>query len=441
MYKSNFKKVVVLGAAGKMGSGILFLTAMEITELKLMNPGLDAKLYAIDLSEDGLDGLLQYVEGQAVRAAEKKTVLLRKLYADRKDLIENGDVIQQYVKDVVASIRTSSHMSDAYGASIVFEAIKEDPKLKETIIRDIDANSKNKPWYFTNTSSIPIGELEVAAGVEGRLIGFHFYNPPAVQKLVELIATSASSTELVDFAKEYAKKLRKIIVPSNDFAGFIGNGHFMRDALYGIQEVERLSAEHGFTAALVTVNKLSQDFLLRPMGIFQLIDYVGVDVVSYIMGVMNPYLENEDLQSPLLDKLLTMGVKGGQFSDGSQKEGFFTYERGRPVSVFDPEKKEYVPIDTLMTKASEILGPLPVKYNWKQVNFNPKKAALLGEFFKELDKMSSLGAELAKAYGLRSKEIGELLVSSGVADDSNDLNKVLETGFYHAYGPINNYFN
>jgi len=441
MYKSYFKKVTVLGAAGKMGSGILFLTAMEITELKLMNPGLDATLYAIDLSADGLDGLLSYVEGQAVRAAEKKTVLLRKLYADRKDLIENGDVIQQYVKDVLASIRTSNHMSDAYGSSIVFEAIKEDPKLKEAILRDIDVHSKDKPWYFTNTSSIPIGELEIAAGIEGRLIGFHFYNPPAVQKLVELIPTSASSAELVDFAKEYAKKLRKIIVPSNDFAGFIGNGHFMRDALYGIQELERMSKEFGFTTALFTVNKLSQDFLLRPMGIFQLIDYVGIDVVSYIMGVMNPYLDNEDLQSQLLDNFLKMGVKGGQFSDGSQKEGFFTYERGRPVSVFDPEKKEYVPIDGLAAKAGEILGPLPMKYNWKQVNFNPKKADLLAEFFKGLAGMNSMGAKLAKAYGLRSKEIGELLVSSGVAADSKDLNKVLETGFYHAYGPVNDYFN
>ena len=194
MYKSNFTKVAVLGAAGKMGSGILFLTAMEITELKLMNPDLEAKLYAIDLSADGLDGLLKYVEGQTVRAAEKKTVLLRKLYADRKDLIENGDIIQQYVKDVLASIRTSNHMSDAYGSSIVFEAIKEDPKLKEKILRDIDANSESKPWFFTNTSSIPIGELEVAAGVEGRLIGFHFYNPPAVQKLVELIPPPSSQS-------------------------------------------------------------------------------------------------------------------------------------------------------------------------------------------------------------------------------------------------------
>ena len=88
-YTDKFRKVAVLGAAGKMGSGILFLTAMEMTELMLVNKDLKLVLYAIDLSADGLAGLQKYVQAQVVRAAEKKTVMLRKLYADRDDLIEN----------------------------------------------------------------------------------------------------------------------------------------------------------------------------------------------------------------------------------------------------------------------------------------------------------------------------------------------------------------
>ncbi len=424
-----------------MGSGILFLTAMEMTELKLANKHLKTSLYAIDLSPEGLDGLLSYVEGQAVRAAEKKTVMLRKLYADRSDLIENGDIIEQYVKDVIATIRTSTHLSDAYGSSIIFEAIKEDPGLKQKILSDIDQQSDSEPWYFTNTSSIPIGELEVSAQITSRLIGFHFYNPPAVQRLVELIPTAKTNPELVEFAHQYAKKLRKIIVPSNDFAGFIGNGHFMRDALYGIQEVERLTKELGFTGAVLTVNKLSQDFLLRPMGIFQLIDYVGIDVVSYIMGVMNPYLDNENLESKLLNQLISQGVLGGQFSDGSQKDGFFTYERGRIASVYDPELKKYVPYEKEAEAAEKYLGQLPESFNWKQVNFAQNKEELLRQFFEGLNNMDSTGSKMAKAYGQRSKEIGELLVSSGVAESPENVNMVLQTGFYHAYGPINNYFN
>lgn len=440
-YLEKFSKVVVLGAAGKMGSGILFLTAMEVAELKLKNKDLKASLYAIDMSADGLDGLLAYVEGQALRAAEKKTVMLRKLYADRDDLVENGEIIDQYVKDVVACIRTSTHISDAYGASLVFEAIKEDPKIKEAVLREIDQASDHLPWFFTNTSSIPIGELNQAANLGGRLIGFHFYNPPAVQKLVELIAPDGSNAALVEFAREYARKLRKTIVPSNDFAGFIGNGHFMRDALFGIQQAENLAGTLGLTQAIVTMNKVSQEFLLRPMGIFQLIDYVGIDVVSYIMGVMNPYLDAEDLHSQLLDDLLAAGVRGGQYSDGSQKDGFFKYERGRPVAAYDLNKNDYVPIDPLSQKAADYLGALPENFQWKMVNFSSDKGGMLSQFFSGLKQMDTLGARLAKAYGKNSLAIGRLLVTSGVAATDADVNQVLETGFYHAFGPINTYFN
>jgi len=440
-YIDKFRKVAVLGAAGKMGSGILLLTAMEMAELKLQNKDMKAVLYAIDVSADGLAGLLKYIESQVTRAAEKKTVLLRKLYDDREDLIENGDIISQYAKDVLAMVRTSSHLSDAYGSSLVFEAIKEDPALKASILNDIDLHSDENPWYFTNTSSIPIGELNQNAGLNGRVIGFHFYNPPAVQRLVELIPSDKTLPELTGFAKNYAKKLRKVLVPSNDFAGFIGNGHFMRDALYGIMEVEKLSDEMGFATAIWVINKLSQEFLIRPMGIFQLVDYVGIDVVSYIMGVMNPYLENEDLYSKLLEDLLAKDVRGGQFSNGSQKDGFFKYERGRPSAIFDITTGEYVSVDDADKYANEFLGSLPEPANWKQINFSPKKNELLENFFKKLSTMNTNGAMMAKAYGLNSKVIGELLVNSKVATSVEDVNRVLVTGFYHAYGPINNYFN
>ncbi len=76
------------------------------------------------------------------------------------------------------------------------------------------------------------------------------------------------------------------------------------------------------------------------MGIFQLIDYVGIDVVRFILAVMNPYNPSENLHSPLLDSLFDLNVKGGQNSDGSQKDGLLKYEKGKPVAVFDLQKKE-----------------------------------------------------------------------------------------------------
>ncbi|NOX48808.1 MAG: 3-hydroxyacyl-CoA dehydrogenase family protein [Chlorobi bacterium] len=442
-YDERLQNVSVLGAAGKMGSGILLLTAVEMADLSLKpeNKGKTFCLNAIDVSPQGLAGLMKYLKVQVQKIAEKKTVMLREIYADRADLIENECIINEYVFDVMNIVRPVTTIESAYDSNLIFEAIVENRDLKTRLFSQINENNKNKPYFFTNTSSVPIHTLDEGAKLDGRVLGFHFYNPPAVQKLVELISLENNSAEMTEFAKAFAKNLRKIIVPSNDKAGFIGNGHFMRDALHGIHEVERLSKEMPYAEALYIINKVSQDFLVRPMGIFQLIDYVGVDVVKFIMEVMNPYLPDEDLHSDLLDKLFEMGVKGGQNSNGSQKDGILKYERGNPVAVFDPETKAYVDISGFKEKCDEKLGPLPGSWKpWKAVNFSRgKKEEMLKTIFTETNKMETLGAELAKAYNAKSNEIGNYLVSSGVAHNVEDVNTVMMTGFFHAYGPVNKY--
>lgn len=442
-YAERLENVTVLGAAGKMGSGILLLTAIEMADLKLKPENKDRQfvLNAVDVSHEALGGVMQFLKAQAQRAAEKKTVLLRKMYADRADLIENKEIIDQYVFDVLSIVRPTTVLESAYDSSLIFEAIIENPELKVKLLSQINRNSRKQPWFFTNTSSIPIHQLNEEAGLDGRIIGFHFYNPPAVQKLVELIRADATREELVEFARQYAKNLRKTVVPSSDFAGFVGNGHFMRDALHGISEVEGLTKSMSFVEALYMINKVSQEFLIRPMGIFQLVDYVGLDVCQYIMSVMNPHLDDEDLHSDLLDRFIDMGVKGGQYADGSQKDGFLKYEKGRPVGIFDPDKKDYVPIADIQAACDERLGPLPQgAMPWKAVIGSPDKNDILAAFFKELHSMDTLGAELARRYGKRSLEIAQQLVEDNVAKSEEDVNTVLLTGFYHAYGPINEYF-
>jgi len=443
-YTERLSNVTVLGAAGKMGSGILLLTAQEMADLSLKpeNKGKTFVINAVDVSSEALVGLMKYIRAQAMKAAEKKTVQLRATYADRADLIENSDIIQQYVDDVMVVIRPTLHLEPAYHSTLIFEAIKEDPDLKVKLLSQIDQNNPNKPWYFTNTSSIPITSLDERASLGGRIVGFHFYNPPAVQKLVELIKSKHTLPEVVEFALEYAKHLRKKIVPSADFAGFVGNGHFMRDALHGIKEAETLAQEVSLPEAIYMVNKISQEYLVRPMGIFQLIDYVGVDVCQYIMSVMNPFLPNEDLHSNFLDRLIEQGILGGQYSDGSQKDGILKYEKGRPVGVYNTESKEYVMIDAFKDACDAKLGNMPASMMpWKSVAFSGKKEGQLKAIFDEIKAMDTLGAVLAKNYARRSKEIGLQLVADKVAYEEKDVNTVLLTGFFHAYGPINNYLD
>ena len=444
-YKGRLQNVTVLGAAGKMGSGILLLTAVEMADLSLLpkNKGKEFVLNAMDISNTALSGLMSYLRVQIRKVAEKKTVYLRELYKDRKDLIENGEIIDEYIFDVMNIVKPVTTLESAYASTLIFEAVSENADLKVKIFKQIDENNSLKPWFFTNTSSVPIKSLEEKANLKGRILGFHFYNPPAVQKLVELILTDNTTKEVEEFALLYAKKLKKKIVYSNDYAGFIGNGHFMRDALYGINEALRLTKDEGFSfaEAVYTIDKVSRDFLVRPMGIFQLVDYVGLDVCSFIMGVMNPHLADEDLHVPLLDTMNELNVKGGQFSSGAQKDGFLKYEKNMPAAAYDFEKKEYVAFDAaLVEKCDAKLGSLPSSYKpWKAVNFNKKKLDILATYFTELKPMDTFGANLAKAYLKNSKEIGMKLVNTNVAKEAADVNTVLLTGFYHSYGPINEY--
>jgi 3-hydroxyacyl-CoA dehydrogenase len=435
-YIERLQNVSVLGAAGKMGSGILLLAALEITNQSLQNPSKTFKLNAIDVSEEALQGLLKYVEKQARKKVEKKPALYQAFFPDRPE----EELPQLYVDALKSILFTSLDLSPAYESNLVFEAVIENQDLKKKLLGDIDKNNPNKPWFFTNTSSIPIKLLNDALQLNGRILGFHFYNPPAIQKLVELISNEQNSKEMIAFANEYAKNLRKIIVPSNDFAGFIGNGHFMRDALHGILTAQHLSDKMPLTEAIFAVNKVSQDFLIRPMGIFQLIDYVGVDVVKFIMAVMNPYLPDENLHSDLLDQMMEAGVKGGQNSDGSQKNGFLQYDKGRVTGVYDLAAAKYVAADEIKGKVADFLGSKPASWKpWKEVNFSGEKENLLNAYFAELKTMNNNGAIIAKEYIRKSCDIGELLVNTGVANSKEDVNTVMLTGFFHAYGPINEY--
>jgi len=189
------------------------------------------------------------------------------------------------------------------------------------------------------------------------------------------------------------------------------------------------------------VNKVSQDFLVRPMGIFQLIDYVGIDVVQFIMKVMNPFMQDENLHSSLLDQMMEMGVKGGQQSSGAQKDGFLKYEKGAPVAVFDSKTKTYISFSEFASSCDKVLGTLPASWlPWKSAVRIKGNDSHFKPYFEEMKKLENTGATLAIRYGKNSDRIGRKLVSDMVAVNEQDVNTVMLTGFFHAYGPVNKYF-
>ncbi|MEO0142058.1 MAG: 3-hydroxyacyl-CoA dehydrogenase family protein [candidate division WOR-3 bacterium] len=437
----RLRNVSVIGAAGKMGSGIAALIAQEMLRLKFENPDKIYRLNLIDVSEKGLDGLRDYLKSQFIRTAEKTIVSLRDKYKNRPDLVENAEIVDAYVNDGMKLLNFGTELTLAKNSHLIFEAIIEDEKIKIKTYKSLKKLVSKDTLFLTNTSSIPIGYLDEKSGLDGRLIGYHFYNPPVVQKLVEVISSKYTKNELKDIASELGKRLRKTLVPANDISGFIGNGHFMRDGLFALDEVLRLKGKYKLTGAIYIMNRVSQDFLLRPMGIFQLIDYVGIDVFQCILKVMRTHLGADELKHKLIDKMMKKGIKGGQYPDGSQKDGFLKYDKNRPVGIYDLKKGEYFVItDDWKKKVDKQLGPLPEGFApWKALLGDKNKEEKLKAHFSALKTMNTLGAELALSYLKRTKEIAENLVKQGVANSADDVNAVLTNGFYWLYGPINEY--
>lgn len=435
---TRLQHVAVVGAAGKMGSGISLLLALELAWRSLAQPGRTFLLNLIDVNDQALLGLLRYLRAQAVKEAEKQLPRLRQVFADREDLVENGEMIQAFADEVMLHVRTGKTLHLAQDATLVFEAAFERLDIKTDLFTRLREIVPAEAWFLTNTSSIPLHVLEEAGSIRGRLIGYHFYNPPAVQKLLEVVVPEACDPDLKTQALDLAAVLGKTVVVANDVAGFIGNGHFMRDGLHGLREVERLAPAHGFVKALYLVDTVTRDWLLRPMGIFQLIDYVGLDVFQMILRVMEGHL-HDGLHSPLIDRFLDLGVKGGQTSSGGQKDGFLKYEGGRPVAAFDPEAQAYVAFEAAW---SEELGGRPqAELSWKVLSRDKGAEPKLRAYFQELAGEASLGAGLAQAAFRASRAAGQRLVDQGVARAPQDVNRVLTLGFFHLYGPINDFLD
>lgn len=434
----QMEQVAVIGAAGKMGSGISLLLAQELVRLKKQNPDTDYKLHLIDVRAEALSGLLDYLEKQAGKLAERKPDALKGLYPDA----DPARLAGEYVADLIGVIETHTETQAAAPARLVFEAVIENEALKLKILGQLREVCGEETWFFTNTSSIPVGVLDEGAGLGGKILGFHFYNPPAVQKLLEIISNERTDSALVTAGEAIARRLGKIIYHSADVAGFIGNGHFMRDALGCLDAVARLRNDpFSREQAIYVVNRVSQDWLIRPMGIFQLMDYVGVDVMQFVFAVMDQYIEGESFLSELVNEMVAAGAVGGQNADGSQKDGFFRYEGGRPVAIYALQAGGYEALeDEQFEQVDEQLGVLPRGAKaWKELLKAENRDAQLDEYFTNLHGSETLGARLALEHLRRSKDIGLNLVETGVAASAEDVNGVVMNGFYHLYGPINDY--
>lgn len=381
----------IVGAAGKMGRGIALLCLQRKALIKCTK-----SLQLIDVNEDGFYELKVYLLKHLTKWVEKNIHSFRKLYEEHQALVSNEEIIKEVIEKSILSLNCSKALEHLEACTIIFEAVYEDISLKVNVLKKIGELAKSS-YVFTNTSSIPISFLAEKSGLKEHLIGMHFYNPPSQQKLLEIIPSKFTEKKILEKAFEIGKQFNKVIVVSKDIAGFIGNGHFAREILFACQLVDSLSKQYSQEDAIGIVDHVTKDFLQRPMGIFELLDYVGLPIAYNIFTIMREHIPDNELKTPqLLEQFKEDHIVGGQTIEGYPKDGIFSYEKGKKKGIYSHLLKRYQPLNNLDGSLTEQLG---------------------------------------KEFLRKSFEIENHLVETGVASSLEDVGIVLKNGFHHSFAP------
>jgi enoyl-CoA hydratase / 3-hydroxyacyl-CoA dehydrogenase len=307
---TEINKITVLGS-GIMGHGIAQISAMagfEVTLRDVDTKFLDSAMSKIKWSLDKL------VEKQKITQADSETIYSR-------------------IHPVVDLKQALS------GADLLIEAVPEDMELKKKVYLDVDKHSDSKTIYASNTSTLPISEISSLTNRSTRFIGLHFFNPPQLMKLVEVIPGITTDQQIVKVGMDFVKRVGKEpVLCRKDVPGFIVNRIFIpliHEAAYC------LDRDGPSMTQLDSAVKFRLSF---PMGIFELADYTGLDVIHKATSEMFSRDKKVIFPHPRIKELFEQGKYGKKSGSGFYSYSGEQYER---VSLSEEDSNAYDPIKLL----------------------------------------------------------------------------------------------
>lgn len=284
------KKIAVIGA-GTMGNGIAHTFAQKNYQVTL-----------IDVRKLSLEKALSTISKNLDRMVSKEKIS------------------ESEKSQTLANIHTSTEINEDVlsDTDLVVEAATENLDIKLQIFENLDSLCPEKTILASNTSSILISTIAGATKRADKVIGMHFMNPVPIMKLVEVIKSKETSSQVVSTILELSKNLGKVPVEVNDAPGFVANRILMpmiNEAIHTLNE--DISSVEGIDTVMVLG-------MSHPMGPLFLADFIGLDVCLSILNVLYEGF-NDVKYKPcsLLEELVKngkLGVKSG--------EGFYDYSAG-----------------------------------------------------------------------------------------------------------------
>lgn len=285
----EIKQVTVIGS-GLMGSGIAQVIATAGINVNLF----DSFPEALDKGKSGIEkSLARLVKAGRMKSGDLSKVMERiKFYREMKESLA--------------------------GSELVIEAVPEIPELKEEVFNSVEKFANPDAILATNTSNIRITEIASKLKNPERLVGMHFFNPPAMMKLVEVIKGERSSEsnfqEVFNFSKKIGKEPIKVY---KDTAGFVVNRISAPESLYFILLLENK------VDSPEAIDSFAKSQAL-PMGPYELMDYVGIDTVLHSLEYYSKTLSSAYGKTTIPQKMVTekrLGIKTG--------EGFYKWKDGK----------------------------------------------------------------------------------------------------------------
>jgi 3-hydroxybutyryl-CoA dehydrogenase len=307
-YASPDSSQIVPDAAPETGPAA---APRPVSRVGVIGTGTMATGIAEVLTKSGFDVVLR------ARSADKAAATLSKVTASMDKAVARGKLSEGDRDAALARLVTTTELDDLAQCDLVIEAVVEELGVKRALFGALDDVMKPGAVLATTTSSLPVIECATATSRPADVVGMHWFNPAPAMKLVEVVPTVVSAPDAVATVRDVALKARKAPVSCGDRAGFIVNA-LLFPYLNG---AARMLEGHYATAD--DIDAAMKVGCGHPMGPFELMDVVGLDVTLAIQQTLYlEFREPGDAPAPLLEHLVKAGYLGRK-----TKRGFRDYSR------------------------------------------------------------------------------------------------------------------